>query len=374
MSLDLDKLENVRERGGKIIAACPACREAGADQSGEHLVIFGSGVGRFGCIANSGAAGYAHRRRIAELAGGGATVAAKPYSMTRAPVRTAPLLPPLRTPTQDDLAQIAKVRGWPTEKGMEALVKRGYLFVADIFDHGKFWPAWVVTDPTRANAQARRMDGAAWSGIDAKAKSLPGTTAARVIGAACIGTRPQIWLTEGTPDLCAAPIVARLAGLDLDQIAFACVTGAGNSIHENDMPHFVGKSVVIAMHHDAANGKGAEAAKLWARQLYLAGAAQVRGFDFAGTGGKDLADYLCRLAKPQIPAPAVSNPTASENPVNVKESPPADPSKPSKPPATYHPPACEEDLHTIWFSSDGAVGEVVRAPNHRPTRRAPWRN
>ncbi len=369
MSLDLAKLENVRERGGKIVAACPACREGGADRSGEHLVILDGGAGRFGCIAFSGSAGHAHRRRIAELAGNGPTVSAKPYTATRAPTRTARPLPPFRTPTQDDLAHIAKVRGWPTEDGMEELVKRGQLYLADIYDDGQTWPAWVATDPSRANAQARRMDGEKWSGIGAKAKSLPGTSASRCIGASVIGTRPLVWLVEGTPDLCAAPIIAKLVGLDLDQIAFVCVTGAGNDIHADDLPHFASKAVVIAVHHDAASGKGAEAAHRWARQLYLAGAAQVRGFDFAGTGGKDLADYLCRLAKPPIPAPVVSTPAAPAIALNTKESPPADPSKPAKPPATYHPPADDDTMMTIWFSADGAIEEIIPAPNHRPTRR-----
>lgn len=305
MSLDLEKLENVRERGGKIIAACPACREGGADTTGEHLVIQDGGHGPFGCIANTGLAGHAHRRRIAELAGTGPTASAKPYSVSRAPTRTARPLPPLRTPTQDELDTVAASRGWHTADGMEILVQREQLFTADIYDDGKTWHAWVASDPTRANAQARRMDGGKWSGIGAKAKSLPSTSAARVIGAQGIGPRSLVWLMEGTPDFAAAPIVAKLAGLDLEQIAFTCITGAGNNIHADDLPHFTGKAVVIAMHADADHGKGVEAAHRWARQLYQAGAAQVRGFDFTGTGGKDLADYLCRLAKTTPPPPAV---------------------------------------------------------------------
>ena len=52
MSLDVSKLENVRTRGGKMIARCPACAEAGHDQKGEHLVI--NADGRFGCVVYPG--------------------------------------------------------------------------------------------------------------------------------------------------------------------------------------------------------------------------------------------------------------------------------------------------------------------------------
>ena len=47
-TLDLDKLENVIERSGKIIARCPACAERGRDSQGNHLVIFDNGA--YSCI------------------------------------------------------------------------------------------------------------------------------------------------------------------------------------------------------------------------------------------------------------------------------------------------------------------------------------
>lgn len=61
-SLDLDRLENVRHRPGKITARCPACAEEDHDRTGNHLVIFDDG--RFTCIADEG-----HRRRVWELVG-----------------------------------------------------------------------------------------------------------------------------------------------------------------------------------------------------------------------------------------------------------------------------------------------------------------
>ena len=67
MSLDLSKLQNVREQSGKTIARCPACTEAGMDETGEHLVI--QADGRFGCVVHPGSAGKPHRQRIAKLVG-----------------------------------------------------------------------------------------------------------------------------------------------------------------------------------------------------------------------------------------------------------------------------------------------------------------
>ncbi len=67
MSLDFAKLHNVREHGSKIIARCPACAEAGMDETGEHLVI--QADGRFGCVVHPGPGGKPHRQRIAKLAG-----------------------------------------------------------------------------------------------------------------------------------------------------------------------------------------------------------------------------------------------------------------------------------------------------------------
>jgi len=69
MSLEVSRLENVRVRGGKTIARCPACGEAGHDQKGEHLVI--NADGRFGCVVYPGDSADAkeHRKRIFALCG-----------------------------------------------------------------------------------------------------------------------------------------------------------------------------------------------------------------------------------------------------------------------------------------------------------------
>ena len=66
MSLDTARLENVKHLdGGAIRAACPACRKAGSDKSGEHLLI--QAGGKYGCAANPN--DREHRQEIFRLAG-----------------------------------------------------------------------------------------------------------------------------------------------------------------------------------------------------------------------------------------------------------------------------------------------------------------
>jgi len=65
--LDETRLENKRERGGKIIARCPACFEQGHDKTGNHLSVRPSG--KFACVQFQGDEGKEHRKRIFELVG-----------------------------------------------------------------------------------------------------------------------------------------------------------------------------------------------------------------------------------------------------------------------------------------------------------------
>jgi 5S rRNA maturation endonuclease (ribonuclease M5) len=66
MAIDPTRLENVKHLdGGAIRAACPACRAAGSDKSGNHLLI--QPDGKYGCAINPKDA--AHRREIFKLAG-----------------------------------------------------------------------------------------------------------------------------------------------------------------------------------------------------------------------------------------------------------------------------------------------------------------
>lgn len=162
-------------------------------------------------------------------------------------------------------------------------------------------PSWLVTDSSRRNAQARRLDGRPWIGIGgAKAKSLPGSLASWPIGASDIGDREAVVITEGMPDFCCTLLVACFEGLRPDQIAPVVMTGAAHSIAEGALACFRGKRVRIVEHRDVA---GANAGKRWAEQLWQAGAASVDGFRFAdvtdsrGRSAKDLADFATTLGE-----------------------------------------------------------------------------
>ncbi len=59
--LDLAKLKNVHphpSKAGALQAQCPACAENGSDESGNHLIIYDGGEGRYGCAVDQSAEHY----------------------------------------------------------------------------------------------------------------------------------------------------------------------------------------------------------------------------------------------------------------------------------------------------------------------------
>lgn len=312
MSLDFEKLENAVVRNGKVVARCPACAESGDDTAGDHLWIDEEGLGAYSCVANQGPSGHAHRQRVWALVGLASQTAKAPAVTRVIPKINAveskpaviPIFPALTRPTDDTLDTIRDLRNWPSKAGLELLVSRGLLWDTDVYDNGSLWPAWLITDSSRINAQVRTYDGSPWKGIGGKkAKSLPGSKASWPIGAPDIGDRPNVILCEGQPDFCAALLVAWFENKDLvDLAAPVCITGAGNSLHPEALHYFMGKNVRIVAHNDPA-GQGQEAAKRWGKQLYGASAATVDMINFAtigvtkrdGSSLKDLADYATLL-------------------------------------------------------------------------------
>lgn len=66
MSINIELLDRVIIRGHKLVSACPACREGGADRTGTHFFL-DTITGKFGCCAHPGDS--EHRRRIVALVG-----------------------------------------------------------------------------------------------------------------------------------------------------------------------------------------------------------------------------------------------------------------------------------------------------------------
>lgn len=65
-SIDLCRLEKLRDRGTKLIARCPACAEQDQDRKGEHFFLFRDS-GKWGCVAKPG--DREHRQDIFAVVG-----------------------------------------------------------------------------------------------------------------------------------------------------------------------------------------------------------------------------------------------------------------------------------------------------------------
>lgn len=257
-------------------------KDHATDQTGD-VVAF---LAMVGGISMSDAA-----KELIALAGGhtrASTTLPRP-TFTRSPDREKPTLPELRKPTADELLAIQLQRKLPEPYGLEIAVQRGLLWLGDVYEHStkSNVPAWIVTDDSRWNAQARRMDGQPWSlpeGLTAKAKTLKGSAASWPIGAANLGKARSVIFTEGPPDMLSAITAVFLANNQslsfTDGVGFACVAGAKNDLHPDSLPFFAGKRVRIVPHLDKS-GTGMGAAESWALQLHKAGAI-LDWFDLAG--------------------------------------------------------------------------------------------
>jgi hypothetical protein len=180
----------------------------------------------------------------------------------------------------EEIESLARLRGISDYALREASL-RGWLRFCDT----KFGRAWVVTDSTRKNAQARLLSGDQWPDIEAKAKTLPGSLASTPLGLDDIGNADFVGIFEGGPDW--------LAGLDLlghrnrgQAFAVVGILGAANRIPDNLRAAFQDKIVRIYRHADSA---GEAASRRWAAQLV--GIAQ-RVECVKPTIGKDWHDIL----------------------------------------------------------------------------------
>ncbi len=171
--------------------------------------------------------------------------------------------PRFESPTRAELSTIAAQRGLSIEATALA-AERGLLYCAE----SREGRAWIITDTSRRNAQARRMDGLLWVRISAKAWTLPGSEAARPIGLPEAKNCASLVLVEGGPDLLAALHLASIEDR-APAIAPVAMLGASHQIPADCLPAFCGKHVRLFPHADPA---GAAAARRWAAQLHAAGA------------------------------------------------------------------------------------------------------
>lgn len=184
------------------------------------------------------------------------------------------------------LSRLAELRN-VSRTGALLMAERGLLR----FGPWKELPGWIVTDGNRCNAQARRIDGQLWPGIEAKAQTLPGSRAAWPLGTRESEPFPVVLVCEGGPDLLAAHHFIDSQARRPDCAAVG-ILGASNFIPADALPSFAGKRVRIMAHADE---KGREAALRWAGQLDAVGA-HVDAADFGGltktdgTPVKDLND------------------------------------------------------------------------------------
>ena len=127
MSLNVSKLESVRELAGGIVQArCPACAEGGHDRTGEHLRIYPDG--RFGCCVHP--KDGEHRKRIFALVG-----VRKPGTFTLR-IKTPPAMAAVRSVKAALTAFSAGTFGTPKTESENGVPNVPSLPIDDFGTHG----------------------------------------------------------------------------------------------------------------------------------------------------------------------------------------------------------------------------------------------
>jgi hypothetical protein len=217
--------------------------------------------------------------------------------------RPLPRLPDLHVGTAIELNTLAVSRNISHE-AVSLARDRELVHFCDLNDGPELLRAWVLTDRTRRNAQARRLDGDRWHhqwNADAKdwllvepehRKKVRGFTnnqASWPVGIEEAGPFHKIAIVEGVDLLAAFHFL--LAEERKDRVAPVAILGASNRIPEDALALFAGKRVRIFPHVDQ-NHAGLNAAANWEAQLRPI-VERIDAFDFAGlvqSGGADVKD------------------------------------------------------------------------------------
>ena len=228
----------------------------------------------------------------------------QPVSQNRP--RALPKLPELHKGSAREFARLAEGRRLSVE-ALRLASSRGLLWFCHLKDGPEAVRAWILTDRTRKNAQARRLDGERWRhawDVDAKqwvpvepekrnkVRGFTGNQASWPVGIEEAQSFDSIAILEGVDLLAAFHFL--LAESREAAVAPVAVLGAGNRIPDDVLALFAGKRVRIFPHVDA-NHAGLRAAANWEAQLRPI-VANIDAFDLTGftmmDGGrvKDLND------------------------------------------------------------------------------------
>jgi hypothetical protein len=206
--------------------------------------------------------------------------------------RGLPKLPDLQPGSTADLRLLAKSRNISLD-ALRLATSRGLLWFSEVPDGPTLVRAWIITDRTRKNAQARRLDGRRWQyAWNAEAKHweiVEGDRRSKVTGfkgnwtAWPVGIEEaqrfdSIAILEGV-DLLAAFHFLIIEGCE-EAVGPVAILGASNRIPSDVLNLFAGKRVRIFPHVDS-NNAGLHAAAKWETQLRPV-AASVSAFDFTG--------------------------------------------------------------------------------------------
>jgi hypothetical protein len=180
--------------------------------------------------------------------------------------------------TWNDCARIAEIRGLDVQ-AMRLAADAGNLFKAICWGR----VAFVVTDSSRLNAKARRLDGKPWGGSSpAKSRNLPGSINGHPIGLTETIDKPGIALVEGEGDYLAAWHCLYVLG-GHSSVTPVCLGGSNVEIPESYRRYFTGKRVRIFPHADSA---GDGAVLRWVKTLTAWGV-KTDVFPFTGMTRKD---------------------------------------------------------------------------------------
>jgi len=219
-----------------------------------------------------------------------------------------PAIPAMQFGSYSDVETLQRARRLPMNVGIITLRKRGLLgFVT--YEGQRCW-AW--TDSSKRSCQLRTIDGTPLSG--AKARTLAGNDASWPVGIANAEARPIVLLCEGPADCLAVSLAAWIEG-HWDDVAPVAMLGASQSISNDALPLFKGKTVRIFRDSDPP---GIQAARRWAKQLRPF----ARSVDIwtSDKEGEDFTDWLVRVwgqdDDPENPLPEQIVPSINSEPQN----------------------------------------------------------